>query len=340
MHRYLNFAVFAVLIFFLAACASSGPSKTVKPDWVSGESSKYPLEFYLIGVGEGRSAPHANNVARGELSKSVKVSIKADMTSRLDVEQNKRGGKSSETVSQRTQQLIRSSSNVELDALKISESWFDEKAGLYYALATLDRQQAASAFRKDISELDERIIGFVENSKQAREPFDRVRAVVKAQNLFAKRVALNEYLRAVDKGGKGRSSMLSQAELESHMMSVLKQVTIEAKGDGQYGAELADAAMGSLSSNGYGTSSDAANFILNITLRFDEPRLDDGWYWVRGTMDVALIDKVDNATKGQHSWSIKKSATDAPAAVGRVLEDAKSKLTSDLGMVLLGLAGE
>ncbi|MDH5216663.1 MAG: hypothetical protein OEX19_03140, partial [Gammaproteobacteria bacterium] len=179
-----------------------------------------------------------------------------------------------------------------------------------------------------------------DSSKQAREPFDRVRAVVKAQNLFAKRVALNEYLRAVDKGGVGRSSMLSQAELESHMMSVLKQVTIVANGEGQYGAELADAAMGSLSSNGYGTSSDAANFILNINLRFDEPRLDDGWYWVRGTMDVALIDKADNATKGQHSWSIKKSATDAPAAVGRVLENAKAKLTSDLGMVLLGLAAE
>lgn len=336
MYLKLGFVVFLLSSLFVG-CASTGSSSSKRPDWVAGESGKYPLEFYLIGVGEGRSSAHANNVARGELAKSIKVTIKADLTSQLDVEQQKRGGQKSETVTQRTQQLIRSSSNVELDALKISESWFDEKTGLHYALATLDRQEAAANFRKDISELDERIMGHIESSNSAAEAFDRVRAVVKAQNLFAKRVVLNQYLRAVSKGNVGRSSMMSQAELEGQMMKVLKQVTIKVVGSGEHGQELADAAMGNLSATGYGTSNDDANFELQVSLKLDKPRLDDGWYWVRGTLDVALVDKSDNGTKGHHSWSIKKSATDAPAAVGRVVSQAKSLLTDELGSVLLGL---
>src|SRR5690242_444038 len=89
----------AVLLAVLAGCAAApkraaadSRAAKAKPEWVDGQSSEYPRDMYLSGVGLGDDRQSAEDRARGEISKvlSTVVSVDTNLTE-TEGNENKNG---------------------------------------------------------------------------------------------------------------------------------------------------------------------------------------------------------------------------------------------------------
>ncbi len=136
--------------------------KEKKPIWVEkGKTSRYPEQFYLIGIGLATSSENleedrsrADNNARSELAKQIQVSVEQQIT---DMEQEiiKTGRKGRITTDQVSQMKIESTSSVNLTlrGLAIAGRWYDSREKIHYSLAVLNRSEAASRLRAEIQKL-------------------------------------------------------------------------------------------------------------------------------------------------------------------------------------------
>ncbi len=136
--------------------------KEKKPIWVEkGKTSRYPEQFYLIGIGLTTSSGNpeedrsrADNNARSELAKQIQVSVEQQIT---DIEQEieKTGKRGKITTEQVSRMKVESSSSVNLilRGLAIAERWHDPREKSHYSLAVLNRSEASSRLRAEIKKL-------------------------------------------------------------------------------------------------------------------------------------------------------------------------------------------
>src|SRR5262245_26801693 len=140
------------ILLALAACTSipGGPQARAgskKPDWTDGDSSRYPRERYLVGVGLADDRSTAEERARGEISKifTAQVSVATNISeSETTV---KSGGKTSEGFSSSVAQDVKTVSQKALEGVEVVEKWQDPASRQHFALAVLERAKAIRSVR-------------------------------------------------------------------------------------------------------------------------------------------------------------------------------------------------
>src|SRR5262249_50341955 len=111
MKPWLSIVASSVTLF---ACASAPTT----PDWVSGKSSKYPDNQYLVGRGQADTQEDARNRARADLAKILEVAVSArstDVTSFTSEGGGKVESQVSRNITTRTDQIVR--------GIQIPEFW-------------------------------------------------------------------------------------------------------------------------------------------------------------------------------------------------------------------------
>ncbi|MFH1829649.1 MAG: LPP20 family lipoprotein [Pseudomonadota bacterium] len=114
-----------------------------KPDWVDGESKKYPSPRYFIGVGavpfdkggKKQQMGWAGDRARAEIAKSLRTNVQVTTRAERNVEGKKGVSKQ--------QDVVTASANEVLEGVEIKEYYRDKKERMLYALAVLDRVKSA-----------------------------------------------------------------------------------------------------------------------------------------------------------------------------------------------------
>jgi hypothetical protein len=127
-------------IVFHAAAASAAA-----PEWITGFSSAYPAEGWLIGVGvSDEDGPRsekqsvARSRAREEIAKQIRVRISARLS---DFAAEAAGGGDSVSHSV-IRNISRSSVDLEIEGIETPKTWYDERNEIEYALALLHRAKA------------------------------------------------------------------------------------------------------------------------------------------------------------------------------------------------------
>jgi hypothetical protein len=323
-----------ILLPLVVAACSHAPRPDVNPDWIAGSSAKYPPAHFLTGEGEAGSLAVARDRARADLAKtfSVKVSEHSE-----DVASYQKSGAGATDNTLDVSRRIATQTTKLLHGVRIADTWRDPATQTYYALAVLPRTKAAAALREQIAELDAATRGWLERARNSGDLVAKITAASRAVGAQTKRARLQNELRVVDITGADSAPPWNLGQLRADQAALLARLNVTAAARGQSAGKLETLLQGALSKAGFTVRRDAP-FAVTATLDYDTLPPREGWYWITGTLTVAL-DGVDEA-HGAKRWPLKVSATDPALARQRLMDQVAHKLHKDVRAAVLRFAGE
>lgn len=331
-----RFILLVLVLFLVAACGGGGGVKnsTAGPDWVRGGSSKYPNTLYITGVGQAASLADAKNRARADVAKVFEVVIHEQTQSNMQYVSNASG----EEISQQVQSSVSTRTDKVLSGVEIGDTWRDPQSGQYFALAVLNRNHSAHAFRVQIESLDSDTQIRLDKAKKSSDILDKVANDYAALTAQLERSGLQRSLQVVDQSGMGIPPQWELARLSTDLREDMSHIRITTRANGPDG--FAEQVNGVLGRTGFLVKpGDRPDFTLSATLDMGKPLLRNGWYWINARMEILLSD-AQARIRGSKRWNIKESATSEDLAKRRAIDKAVSILQEELRPTLLGFAKE
>lgn len=319
-------ALSASLIFSPLALAAT-------PQWVSGDSIDYPNQSYLIGRGVGSTAEEAKNRARGELATIFEVRIEVVTGDSTTV--SKSGNK--EQVDRTSVQQVSAKSDKVISGINIAETWRDPVTQDFHALAVLSRSQASTSLREELAKIDGQVQQNMDAANAAEDKLLKLGSLTRALESSVSRDAFQASLKVVDPTGAGVKAAISQASIQSQIHNTLKSIKItpEVAEDGGT-REFATILKGGLAAAGFlASNASTADLTLVGKLNFSDLTRADGWYVMRATIEVSLVEKASGRVRGSKTWPAKSLAKDAKTARSRVLIDVEKLFKEELRATII-----
>lgn len=309
------------LLLLLGACVTGGDRKeNAQPDWLDGNSQRYPAQAYLVGIGSADDLATARDRARADLAKTFRVSIDETSRDSQQYSSSSNAAGNSEDYSAEVQRDLTTRTQQILEGVTVPETWQDPSTRRFNALAVLSRAQASVRLRQDITGLDAAAETLLNRARATDDNFKRAQLALEVVENQRRRAALQGMLRAVDASGSGMAPRWSLAQLEADLKAALSRITLQPEGKGSWKKVLA----GQLADSGF-TISDNGEY--TVRLDADENAFKrDNWHWLRVNL-VLDVKGPGGVSLGQQRWEIKESATDPRTAAMR----AKQKAAEILG---------
>ena len=308
-----------------------------QPDWLNGEPASYPNASYVYATGSASKAEVAKDRALGNLAKIFELHIRESSTTTEDVQTHRAEGEESVQSTAR----IASSVNVHTDKMingaRIAEQWQNPDDLTYYALAVLDRTQAGNNIRSEINRLDRETAFTIANADSRQDPLLKVADLQDAIAMQSERNSLQKTLKIIDLNGTGKPSGWSLAELIEQQEQALKSLNMRAVVLEDSVGELDKVLQAAMANAGFAQSSDEVGFTLSASMETQDALQKEGWYWLRGTLNVRLADP-GGTILGNKSWPLKVSSVQQNQLNQRMLAEIDKKLKSELKNAVLGFA--
>lgn len=137
----MRFLITILIWLFFVPVAEAIPA----PNWVLGKGHpKYNEQFYIIGVGHSdKSTTSANESARAELIKSIRVKVSSVVQDHISTNEN-------DSVSSAS---INSETDFLLEGSQVKDGWYDEEKDIYYSLVVIKRKYVADTLKDMIDVL-------------------------------------------------------------------------------------------------------------------------------------------------------------------------------------------
>jgi hypothetical protein len=321
------------LIVVIAGLLISTLTLAAQPKWLSDSSLEYPSDVYLTGRGGGSTAEEAQNRARGDLATIFEVRIEVQNNNTTSVTQS---GKK-EQVERFSSQQVSAKTDKVISGISIAQVWRDPVTQDFHALAILPRAQASASLREELSKIDDELVQQMQAATTADDLLIRVGALSQAFAATVKREGFQASLKVVDPTGKGVAAPFSQATVQKQINDTLKQIRISPMVVEDDGAqEFARLLKGGLAAAGFLAShAEKAELILEGKLSMTDLGLRDGWYWIRATVEVSLVEKETGRVRGSKIWPVKASAKDAKTARSRTMIEIEKQFKQELRSAII-----
>lgn len=143
-------ALVCIMVFLPAAAHAKK-----KPAWIDGASAKYPSPRYFIGVGAvpfdkgGRrqQMQWAGDRARAEIAKTLRADVLVETRAERTVRD---GGTNAQGGSSQLTDVVATQAREAMEGVEIKEYYRDKKERMLYALAVLDRVEAAKSLEQKL----------------------------------------------------------------------------------------------------------------------------------------------------------------------------------------------
>ncbi len=332
----------AVALGALPGCGWFG--KSTQPGWIEGSSKDYPPDQYLIGVGRADNATLAAENAYAAVAKVFKAEVSAqsrDWESFLLVE-NRAGAKSERRLT--VDQVTKVSTDKVIENVRVLDSWVDRKTGAHYALAGMNRAQAATAVQERLAELDRTVDTQVQEARQSTNKLSRVRNLRRAIKTLVLRDATNADLRVIRNSGQGAPAGYRVAELTTELEQFLAgnfAVSVDVAGEQQ--EPVRRAVMEGLLREGLpvttkGAGDDPsrpAELAVNGAVRLWKIDVADPQFkYVRWCSDFVLIENETQRVVGAVSRAGKEGHLTHAEAQAKALRVMQQEVTSHLSKTL------
>lgn len=325
---------FWVPLLLALGCASTPQ----RPEWVAGTSTAYPDTRYLAGRGQGASPALARDRARADLAKNFRVAVSAETRDLLSYTSRSDGdGQTSELANEVSRHIVTRTDQV-IEGVKIVEQWQPEEGGEHHALAVLDRLQAGNQLRRLIDELDREADLRLQRARAGNELLPKIGDATAALAAQVERRHYQDYLAVVDRTGVGVPPRHDPVRLKADLDALLTRVAIRTRVTADPLGGLEKALGGAIAAAGFvhATDDSAEAYTLDAASVVDELAGKDGWYWVRGRVELTLREPGGNRVLGTHSWPLKASAQQPEAARMRATEQISNTLARELRRVVVG----
>ena len=229
----------SLLLLLAAALSSCGPKAVRSPHWILGEPLRYPPAQYLIGVGAApisgglpAALKAAGASARVELAQTIEVRIDhiqqlVDESTRVEKRIAGQTKLAMEAERSDLSSFTRTSTEQIVQGVELKEKYHDEKRGVLYVLAVLDKTRAGQRLAKEIRELDEQIGMLVDKARVRESEQDLLSAIRlhrEALNRSLKAQVLQNQRRVIDPYWSAEEELLhSSGQLALSLMDLFQR---------------------------------------------------------------------------------------------------------------------
>jgi hypothetical protein len=326
--RFRQLAVALVAAVPVAAVAGSG-LRDGRPDWISGEALEWPRHKYVTGVGVADDRPTAEDRARAEISRVFTTRVVAT-TSAYAAETGRTTAGITTTAQERSvSDDTRSSTEKDLVGVEIAAVWQDPATRQIYALAALDRRQAAARVQAKLDALDAELRPL---ARDVAGP-DRVGAGVAAlryRALARQREPLVADLAVVLPGERGAASTTAQDQAAS---AALSRLIVGCRVNGDPTRMVQDGVMRGLAAGGLRATDDCespTDILVTVDATVEDLGQRDGWFWTRASASLAVRETGSGRTLVQIGETERQATTVAAEGRARALRALAGKLEKRL----------
>lgn len=331
--RNIIISFFLLSLFIISGCAGTGSSQ---PDWIYGNSSKYPPSKYLSGKGQDKHQAVARDRARADLAKVFEVRIQEQSEDSSRANRQTENGKTSLKLEASASRNISTRTDQIVSGIEIAETWQDKASKQFHVLAVLDRMKTGNILRSNINQLDDVTGEAIRRARQSDNLLRKIGLAHTALQAQLEREVYDKQLKIVDYSGRGLSSPYNLATLASDRDVLLKRLTIRTRISADPLGGLDDILKAAVSAAGFTPVSDGkAGYILDAKLVLNETSDAQGWYWQRGTLEINLIQAGNQQAQGGKRWNIKESSQDRAMSIKRVRDRIDKILKNELRQTII-----
>lgn len=335
----INVAIVLLLSLFITACSTTPDNPDTRPDWVDGQSKKYASSLYLSGQGSALTSGDAKDRARSDLAKQFEVALKESGKQSQTFTSEQASGETLQSLNQKISRQLHTYTSRTLQGVEIADQWYDPRRNTHYALAILSRNKTRQRLEQELQTLDQHSQQRLLQAEAEPALLARAALVQLAINSQQQRIAVQSSLQVVDPVGLGKPAKLSLAELVRSRDALLKKVRIQPIASGDMSSELVRVLSGATARAGLSINNNNFDYKLKIQTLLDPVHEQSGWFWLRGTMEINLIDTAGNSV-GVQRWPLKVSSIHIERTQQRLLSEIDKLLKEDLRDVLLSFAAK
>ncbi len=322
-------------IVLISACTGT----EIKPSWLDGYSERYPSQLYLTGQGGADHLNDAKDRARADLAKQFEVAINERTQQQQQYNKQQQGEQSTEKLQQSVSRQLITQTTRTVQGIKITKTWYDKATHKHYALAVLSRNQAKQNFEQQINRLDQQSKQKIKQAEAENNKLKKAAHVQQAIEAQLKRQSAQSALQVVDFSGRGKPASISLAELIHARDSLIDKITLSTKTSGALAPQLKSILSGNTAHAGFQISDkNLTDYALLAETKLDPPIRKNNWIWLRGTLELRLIDN-NSKVIGVQRWPIKTASVTIEQAEQRLLSGIDIILKNELRMTLLGFSG-
>ncbi len=326
-------------IVFISACSSTGTKNNNQPDWIDSHSKHYPAQLYLSGQGMADNLNDAKDRARADLAKQFEVAINERSLQQQQYSKQQQGDQSTEKLEQSVSRQLSTQTTRTIQGIEIADSWHDQANHRHYALAVLSRNKARQNFEQQINTLDEKSRQKLKQAESETDSLRKTALVQQAINTQQQRLGIQSALQVVDASGRGKPATTSLAELKRTRDSLINNITLSPETRGTLAQKLQAILSGSVANAGFQVSAASqSDYTLLAEAKLDPPFKQKNWHWLRGTLELRLIDNSNNDI-GVQRWPLKAASVTVEQAEQRLLSDIDAILKKELRTTMLGFSG-
>ena len=279
-------------------------------------AKNYPRQEYLTALDAATELEEAKERALGSIAKIFAVRIEDDALLNRNELTTQAKQERSDYLSRSTLAVARD----EIDGIVIAQTWYDDKADLYYALAVLNKKEAASRWRRSATLLKSKIASetYVE-----QPPFRAIMLLMERQQYLGEYNRLAHRLQVV-----APSNAYSPIVDNTPAMVRQQSAQIDFHISGSDAALIA-AAEASLAAQGMRRGS-ATAALMRIDLAVGEERISkqDNWYIHRQELMIAIL--YEGLVNRVIKWDIQDESTDSKTAARRIQAAKRNKISEEL----------
>ena len=304
-------------ILLLNAC-SLMPEKTPEPEWVTGNSTKFPPTLYFTGHGSAIDLNSAKDIARSEIAKQFEVPIHTHSQQM----QNNAIEQSSRNITSYTSRT--------LQGIEIGGMWHDTINKRHHVLAVLSRNRAQQQFKQEINRLDSATALQLKKLELTTLPLTKAAIFQKAIELQQQRDMAQSALQIVDENTPETTpSTTALSELQHNRDAIINKTKIATGASGEMQDDLQHQLSSAASTAGFFLSEESPDYIITISATLDPLIMQRGWYWLRGSLELNMKDS-SGKDVGIKRWPLKVSATTIEQTRQRLLDDTNTILSETL----------
>lgn len=328
--------LFIVPALLLAACSTT-PEKQEEPEWLDGSSSQFPAALYLTGQGSAAELNDAKDRARSDLAKQFEVAVQERSRQRQEYSRSQQQGEVVESLDQQVSRNLTTYTSRTMQGVEIGAQWRDKISKRHHVLAVLSRNRAQQQFEQEIDTLDNSTAQKLQQAEGATEPLTKAGLIQQALEIQQQRAVAQASLQVVDASGRGKPATTTVAELQRSRDAIINTIKAATSASGEFQDELQQQLGSAASAAGFFLDEANADYTITVTTRLDPPLMQQGWYWLRGTLELNLKDK-EGKDAGVKRWPLKASSTTLEQTRQRLLNDTNTLLSQELRSTVLGFA--
>ena len=317
-------------VLLITACMQSTTvlSTAETPQWVQAEPELYPNFKYLSATGSASKIEQAKARALSNLAKIFEVQIREVSSTSQDVQTSQIDDVETVQKSQRIASTVNLKTDKMVQGARIAEQWQNSSDLTYFALAVLDRKQAANNIRSEMNRLDEETQFVLNQQKNRDDPLLNISDLHLANTLQQDRRALQETLKIIDLTGKGVTAKWNAAELNEKLQQALAALPLQAVVKTDDIGGLSNVVQAAAAKAGFNL--DDSGYPLAASLEAQNPMTKDDWHWLRASLKIELLAQDGFTVIGYQSWPLKVSAGSETQLNARMLKAVDEKLKQEL----------